>query len=223
MHTQKPHTSVTVASSLSRSRISREYLRQRNHPSRVALHKHTNTYHGDEPSRYAGRVLPTLYQHTPFTSVNTQTHTHTNIIAINHRSITKSANPSSSSSSSHIIYARTREPVIRRGTARGGIHLLRVVLRVLRGDGRGENASLREHDDDDESVVVCENGASHRSVRARTPIHDARHRSIESRARESRDSRYDRSGARAIGDRGGVTCVVERLNQPCMECIIRYI
>jgi len=76
----------------------------------VALHKHTNTYHGDEPSRYAGRVLPTLYQHTPFTSVNTQTHTHTHTRtsrAINHRSITESANPSSSSSSSSHAINRT--------------------------------------------------------------------------------------------------------------------
>ena len=39
---------------------------------------------------------------------------------------------------------RTREPVIRRRTARGGVHLGRGAR--ARGDGGGENAGVREHD-----------------------------------------------------------------------------
>lgn len=152
---------------------------------RIAL-KHTNTYHGDEPSRYAGRVLPALHQHTHVPSVNAQTQSSSSIIIIDHHR---------SLCASPLIarrVARTREPVIRGGTARGGVHLSRGAR--ARGDGGGENAGVRKHRSTIGRVrewrprAYCSPSNAHRT-RART-----RAASIESRDRISRDSIAARCG-----------------------------
>lgn len=123
-------------------------------------------------------MLPALYQHTHVPSVNTQTQS-SSIIIDHHRSLCASP----------LIarrVARTREPVIRRGTTRGGVHLLRGAR--ARGDGGGENAGVREHRS---SMGRVREWRRVRTVAHRTPIERALERERRHRIPRSNLAGYD--------------------------------